>query len=459
MSTNPNVVILNKAWGQLWNSASPYYLPNILANGGTFGKTVIPPMATVNLTQIPTIPLYSSDTWGNVDIALSSVTLKGLPSIQAQSFTPSSDATTIKAVIAFGQLNFDGAYQVTGTGLVGCAMSLGQTEAYQAPQQRDEEDSSAADRPRQPIPPEHLELARQYRDNLVQHPNGTQLVASYYDHNDTVNWILNQENAFTEAWPYNAPMNPPDRNTAYYMQVTANAAANPDDPNYTVGGNNTGYQSHGAYMQGLLIGTCHYYADNDPDKADACRALANDTGTFRQYTNKYPNPMTAGSVMSAVDNSQVLSAEELAAIPEPEAVTIAREQADADFNELNNRALAKRAARLAEAPTYQSNGNFGFSFAMPTLTFDGTVAISGIPPNQILTVTLNTLTAAIPNIAIDLLTGTDPNFTADARAKIQESTWFQQVLGTKVNAELGSAAVRNYLSNVFNQAILAILNG
>jgi hypothetical protein len=456
MSTNPNVVILNKAWAQLWNNQSSYYLPNILANGGTFGKTVIPPMQTVNVPPISPIPLYSSDTWGNVTITLSSVTLAGLPSIQSQSFTPSSDASSVQAVVAFGKLEFAGSYEVVGTGLVGCAMSLGQSAAYQhAGADGDGDDDS--DRVGQPIPPEQMDLARQYRDSLVQSPNGTSLVGSYYDNNDTINWIMNQENAFTEAWPYNSPTNPPDQNTAYYMQVTANATANPDDPNYTVGGNNTGYQSHGGYMQGMLIGTCHYYADHDPDKADACRALANDTATFRGYTNLYPNPMTAGSVMSAVDNTQQLTAEELAAVPVPEGVLLGMEAAERDFDELHNRAMAKRAARLAQGTTYRSTGRFGFGFAMPTLTFSGTVAISGIPPKQILTVTLNSLSAAIPNVAIDLLTGTDPNFTADARAKIRDAGWFQQVLGTKVNGELGSQSVRDYLSNVFNQAILGVL--
>jgi hypothetical protein len=453
MSTNPNVVILNKAWGQLWDSKTAYYLPKILADGGTFGKTVIPPMQTVNVPPISPIPLYSSDIWGNVTITLSSVTLSGLPSIQAQSFTPSSDATQISAVVAFGRLEFAGSYEVIGTGLVGCAMNLAQSSAYQQTGRDDDDDSRAG----QPIPPEEMDLARQYRDNLVQSQNGTELVGKYYDHNDTVNWIMNQENAFTEAWPYNAPSNPPDRTTAYYMQVTANATANPNDPNYTVGGNNTGYQSHGGYMQGMLIGTAHYYADNDPEHADACRSLASDTASFRQYTNKYPNPMTADAVMSAVDNTQQMSAEELAAIPEPDGVRLGREAAERDFDEMHSRAMAKRAARLQGSPTYRSTGNFGFGFAMPTLTFSGTVAISGIPPKQILTVTLNTLSAAIPNVAIDLLNGTDPNFTADARAKIQDAQWFQQVLGTKVNGELGSASVRNYLSNVFNQAILGVL--
>lgn len=461
MSTNPNVVILNNAWKLLWNSSSAYYLPKILADGGTFGKTVIPPMQTVNVPPIDPIPLYSSDTWGNVDITLSGMTLDGLPSIQAQSFTPSSDASTVAATVAFNLLNFAGSYEVIGTGLVGCAMDLAQGQAYgpppYGPSSEDGDDGDDEQRVRTPIPPEHMDLARQYRNSLVQSPNGTELVSKYYDHNDTVNLILNQENAFTEVWPYSAPTNPPEQNTAFYMQVTANATANPDDPNYTVGGNNIGYLSHSGYMQGMLVGTCQYYAEHDPDKAAQYNDLAKDASRFRGYTNKYPNPMTADSVMSAVVNTERMTDEELAAVPEPDAVRLGREAAERDFHEAHNRAMARRAARLQQAPTYKSSGKFQFSFPMPTLTFNGTVAISGIPPNQILTVTLNTLSAAIPNVRIDLFTGSDPSFTADAQSKINDSQWFQQVLGTKVNAKLGSAEVRDYLSNMFNQAILGVL--
>ena len=443
MSTNPNVVILDNAWQLLWNSSSAYYLPKILADGGTFGNTVIPPMRTVTVPPIDPIPLYQSDIWGGVNITLSDMTLDGLPSIESQSFTPSSDASTVAATVAFNRLEFAGSYEVVGTGLAGCAMDLAQSQAY-PPQARTG-----------PVPPEQMVMARQYRDNLVRSPNGTHLVSKYYDHNDTLNLILNQHNAFTKAWPLSVPGSPTDQTTAYFMQVTADATANPDNPNYTVG--DEAYLTHSAYMQCMLVGICQFYENHDPDRAEAYRSLASDASTFSRYTNMYPNPMTADSVMSAVASTQQMSAEELAAVPEPEAVRLGREAAERDFEELHNRAMAKRTARLAQATTYRSTGGFQFGFAMPTLTFNGTVAISGIPPNQILTLTFNTLSAAIPNVTIDLFTGTDPSFTADAQSHINDAQWFQQVLGTKLNAKLGSADVRDYLSNMFNQAILSVL--
>ncbi|HET7505707.1 MAG TPA: hypothetical protein VFK02_32025 [Kofleriaceae bacterium] len=450
---NPNVLILQKAWALLWDPSSSYYLPNILQNGGTFGTTTIPSLAQVTIPDVPAIPLYSSSTWGDVDITLSSMLLSGLPAIQAQAFVPASDASSVSATVAFSKLTFAGLYKVDGTGLVGCGMDLAESSAYQGG------GAGAASAQGSGPPPANMDLARGYRDQLAQTNNGIALVSKYYDHNDTVNLILGQDNAFTEAWPGNAPTNPPANNTWYYMQVTSNAGANPGDPSYQVGGNNIGYLTHSAYMQSMLIGTCQYYAKQDPDNAEQYLALASDASTFQGYTNQYPDPMTVDEVLSAVQNTTPMSAAALAAVREPDAVRIGREAAARDFDALHNRALARHAARVAQATTYKSTGRFQFSFAMPTLTLTGTVAISGIPPSQTLTVTLTGLTAAIPSIAIDLLTGTDPSFTADAQDQINNAQWFQKVLGTKLNAQLGSASVLSYLSGIFNQAITGALAG
>jgi hypothetical protein len=208
----------------------------------------------------------------------------------------------------------------------------------------------------------------------------------------------------------------------------------------------------------MLVGTCHYYK-NDPVHGDACTALAHDAATFQGYTNLYPDPMTADQVMTAVQNTPQMSAEELARVPEPEAVRHARLAAERDFPRLQRAAHAERAARQAQATTYKSTGHFSFGFAMPTLTFSGTVTASGIQPRLTLTVTLTKLSADIPNVAIRFLTNTDPAFAADAQSYIDDAQWFQKVLGAGVNSRLGSADVLSYLSGVVNQAITNITSG
>jgi hypothetical protein len=447
---DPNVTILNNAWALLWRPSSAYYLPTVLANGATFGSTHIPSMSKVDVPDIGTIPLYSSDTWGNVSIKLTSATLSGLPSVQNQSFTPSSDARSVAAIVAFGELTFAGTYEVDGTGLVGCAMTWAESQAY-GPYGPGGAEAEVGE----PVPPQNMDLARQYRDQLTNSNHGVALISKYYDHNDTVNLVLGQNNAFTRRWP--GGVTPQAPKTPYYMQMTANATANPGDPDYAIGGNDTGYQEHGAYMQGLLIATCQYYEQNDPVNAEAYAALATDAATFKGYTDQYPDPMTADQVMAAVQNAQPMPSEDLAAVPEPEPVRRGRLAAERDFPELQRAAMAEEAAQAAALNTYTSTGDFSFSFPMPTLTFTGGVTINGIPPNQILTAKLTSLSAAIPTIKITLLTNTDPNLAADAQSQIDNAQWFQKVLGTNVNAKLGSDQVLTYLSGVINQAIANIL--
>jgi hypothetical protein len=452
--SDPNVAILNRAWSLLWKPGSSYYLKDILTKGGTFGNTHIPSLATVTVPDIGSLPLYTSDTWGNVSIKLTGATLAGLPEVQNKAFTPSSDGRSVTATVAFTNLTFAGSYEVDGTGAAGCAMDVAESQAYSVPVTG--EDRAAGATP----PAGNMTLARAYRDRLVTSGNGAILVGKYYDHNDAVNWILSQDNAFTEAWPSGVPGAP--HNTAYYMQMTANAAANPGDQDYTVGGSDSGYQQHGAYMQVMLIATCHHYENDkntDPAHAAACKALAADAATFQGYTNKYPDPMTVNQVMTEVQNTAPMSAEELARVPEPEAVRQARLAAERDFPHLQRAAHAKRAAREAQVTTYKSTGNFSFGFAMPTLSFSGTVTASGIQPNLTLTVTLTKLSADIPNVAIQFLSSTDPTFAADAQSYVDDAQWFQKVLGTGVNSRLGSPDVLSYLSQVVNQAITSIISG
>lgn len=451
MSTNPNVAILDQAWAMLWEPTSDYYLPTILQKGGTFGKTTIPAMATVAVSDITAIPLYSSDTWGDVSIDLTSLQLSGLPSIQNGSFTPASDASSISAVVAFGSLTFSGSYEVTGSGLAGCAMDMAGSQAGGGG----------------PIPPEtgdaagveddgptNMDLARQYRDQLVQQSgaNGTTMVSTYYDHNDTMNYILNRSNAFTLAWPTEATN---DKTTRDFMQQTNAAAQNPKDQNYQIGDDD--YNSHAMMMQNVLISTSFGYADSPTDPENPFVALATDTAAFRGNTIPYQQPSTVGTVMDTVQNATPLTTAQLATMEESPLARAARIRGERVFAKWDAVAKAREAARIEQATTYKSSGDFSFTFGMPTLTWSGTVAISGMQPLETMTVTVTTLTANVPNVTINLLTGTDQAFTSDAQSQINDATWFQKTIGTKVNAELGSASVLSYFSGVINQALISIL--
>jgi hypothetical protein len=438
---DPNVVILNQAWALLWDPTSKFYLPTVLQNGGSFGNTTLPPMTQVALDDMDSIPLYSSNTWGDVEISLTGLNLSGLPSVQNQSFTPAPDASSVSGTVAFGSLTFSGLYEVLGSGLVGCAMDIARTKATPPPG-----GAGASAGP----PPSNMDLARQYRDQLVAQSgnNGITLVSTYYDHNDTINTILNQNNPFTRAWPLATPSGP-GLNTAHYMGVTNTAAQNPTSPDYQVG--DEGYNIHGYYMQTLLLRTAELYANGSTDPENPYVALQNAIVGFKCHTMKHQQPMTVGAVMDTVQNTDQQC--DPGAMVEHDLARRGREMAERDFAMWHNQAMAAEAARVGQATTYRSNGAFVFDFGMPTVTFNGTVAISGIPPQQTMTVTLTSLTAAIPNVDIELLSGTDPTFTADAQDHIHDAIWFQKTIGLRLNAKLGSPKVLNYLSSLFNQAI------
>lgn len=124
---------------------------------------------------------------------------------------------------------------------------------------------------------------------------------------------------------------------------------------------------------------------------------------------------------------------------------------------MGEKAEAMKAAQELSATTYKSSGDFDFDFPMPTIAFDGTVKVAGISPNITMTTTVTKLTAAIPEIDINLLSGSDPNFTADAQKKIHDATWFQQNIGVKVNAALNKQDLLDKISGVMNQALKELL--
>lgn len=452
MSADPLSGILNQAWALLWRPDSPWHLPTTLARGGNFGRTVMHPMAAITIPDTGPVPLYSSDTRGNVSIALSSMTLDGLASIADHGLTWPGGTGAIQATVALGDLTFSGSYQADAAGpamtTLEIATSLGRSRG------------AAGEEP----PAANIALARDYRDQLLRpgrSGNGAVLVGKYYDHNDTVNRIFSDKNGFTSAWPGSAPGNPPAQNTAYYMDMTADAASHPGDPDYTVGGDD--YLMHGVYMQTLLIKACQDYEQQDPDHAADYRALADDAARFQGnvngFTNDNPGPVTVDVVMSAVTNTHQMPDAELAAIPEPEAVRRGREAAEQDFPALQRRALAERAAREQQVTRAQTTGRFSAEIAMPAVTLSGTVAVTGAPPFYQVSVEFTALSAPLPSPRIALAAGTDADFTAEVQARLDRAQWFQRVLGTRLRADAGSPQTLRYLSGLFNQAISAVLAG
>jgi hypothetical protein len=448
-NVNPNVAFLNKAWAMLWDPTSNYYVPKILANGGTFGTVNIQPLQTLALDDMNDTPLYQSSTWGNVDISLTGMNLTGIPQVNGTGFTPSSDASQVTGTVTFSQLELTGAYEVDGSGIVGCAMDLGLEKIIPG--------GSSTKLTGQDDPPSNLSLASQYRDQLVnQGGNGITLVSTYYDQNDTLNTILDDTNAFTQAWQYAHPAGA-GLDTKYFMGVTNVAGQNPADPNYNVGGDQ--YNTHSYYMQNTLLAFAIYKAGPNPPPENQYVQLQNSIVGFKGATMPNDQSQTVNNVMNTVQNTNApASVEALMQVPETAIARKAREMAEKDYPMWEAKAAAKRAAEQAATTTYSSSGNFDFQFNNPTLTFNGTVAVGGISPNITLTVTITSLSSTIPNVNIVLLSGSDPTLTSDAQDHINNAAWFQTNIGVKVNAALNSTSLLSTFSSIFNQALINLLS-
>jgi hypothetical protein len=295
--------------------------------------------------------------------------------------------------------------------------------------------------------PSSMDLARQYRDQLVGQSgtNGTTLVATYYDHNDTITKILNDPTQwFTQKWPGSVPGS--TKKTADYMAQSDAAGRNPDNSAYVVGDDD--YVTHAGYMSTALKATCNTLRNGSTDPENPYFALATATVAFAKHTHPYSAPSTFNTVMGHVQTGSPMTPEQMAAVEEPAAFRRGRELAERDHAEW----LAKGGPEAADeagtaAPTtFKDQGTFSVTFALPTLTFSGTVTATP-------SVTLTALSADAPSIDIRLSGGSDPDFENEVQSKIDDAEWFQTTIGTKINAQLGSPAMLQYLSQVINQAL------
>ena len=422
--------LLNLAWEQLWSPGSEHYAPRVLQNGGTFRSMSLSPLGWITLPDIGSLPLYHSAPRGGVQVQLSSIRVAGLPSIEPVSEGFSCEGASATATVGFPSIELSGEYRIEGSRSPAAGISFATT----AP------------------PAQNIDLAEQYRDKLVQSTNGMSLVSSYYDQNDTINWVLGQPNSFTQAWPSHQTN---EHNTEYFMEITALAANTQSSSSFTVG--DPDFQSHGYFMQSMLLQTIQDYQNNpptDPESPDpeSFQGLAENINGFGGYTRQFQSPMTVNEVMTKVQNQAPMSPEELRAVPEPEVARRARELAEREFPVYHQRALAQRAEIAARRVRYESRGRFGFAFSLPAVTLSGT--LSG--PRKIPGLKLTVLRANTPRITIQLLTGTAMDFTHEAQVQLDRTTWFQQLLAAKIDAHLGSPHVLSYLSNLFHQALLSI---
>jgi hypothetical protein len=471
-------ILLRLAWRQLWKPGTPYYLPAAVASGASGNGVVVPRLAERPVPDLGPYNLFSADPWGDVSIALRENVLDGLPTIADGGFSYDDDTRAYAAKVTFGALEFSGQYFLAGDGLAGCALASISGLLHEIPTlaaARSGETPLPGDEPQ---PPEQVQiaLAQDYRSRLVRSEAGLDLVARYYDNNEAMNEIASGQNVFTANFTTVTTTADGERvNSVDLANRTTAAAKNPSDPDETVG--DTAYRAHSYTMQILFARACEtaYRSTHDTKYTNAGDA-STDFATL--VINRGP--------AAAVTADQVMDSVHAADRDDPTWALLRRRPGDApaDYAELGLRPpqeaseeyrlameaaqqiideweasgreslfsweVAERAAGTDGVPI--GYGTFSDHISGPSLTVNGSVNYTGTPTSLTLTISVDSITADLPEIDIQLA-GNPGTLYDRVVGALAQATFVKELLRKKLQAVVSDQSVRTYLQDRVNQSI------
>lgn len=437
----PEQLLLRKAWARLWTPGTKYYLPTVITKGAQGAGITVDPLGNLIVPDTGSISLFSKEPWGSIAIELTEGKVGGLGTVADGGMTYEPQSGAFSATIKIGQLAFTGNYEVTTGGIAGCAIDAAAAVLKVLRTQ------ALADESAEPAGPA---LATSYREQLLQSENGTKLVSTYYDQNETLHEMVTTPNFFSEVWREGEPEGPP---TSYYAEQTEEAAKNPDDESKKV--NDRSYRKFGLYVHTALLESVSTKLEEAKAEGNAAeiaryRSLRDSILNFTGKVEPYKEPMTVKDVMDRVEK------------PHPPALQAGeadplREEAERRFQEdlprLEEQVRA-REAEQEEADTSNATpikGKFRDEVSNGSLKIAGKVVVSGTMPDLTLTVTLSSITPEIPGLDITL--GGDGDLLTAVQNWIAKASWFQDILAHKVGEELNSSTVLNYLADRINQSL------
>lgn len=472
-------ILLRFAWGQLWKPGTPYYLPDAIANGASGAGVVVPPLAARPVPDLGPYNLFSSDPWGSVSISLVDNTLDGLRTAADGGFRYDEATRTYTAVVRFGALDFSGRYKLFGGGLDGCAIACVSGLLHAVPAvgaARADEAAAGAGGDEPPTPEQdRIALAQEYRGKLVTSDNGLDLVARYYDNNETMNEIAAGQNIFSKNFA-TRPTSAAGRtvNSVDLANVTTAAAVNPSDPDEKVG--DALYRMHAYQMQILFAKACDtaYRATGDTKYTDAGRAST----SFATLVTNHPrqDALTVDEVMDTVRSADdrptqallhrrpgeaAVDGEDLGVRAPAEAseeyrlaTELAQEAIDeweaSGWQSLFSWEVAERAALATGVPI--GYGTFGDRLTGPSVTLGGRVDYAGEPTKLTLTITVDSVAADLPEI--DILLDGDPGTLYDRVVnELANAVFVKDLVRRKLETVLNAPSVRTYLEERVNQSI------
>jgi hypothetical protein len=455
--------LLKKAWEQLWKPGTPYYLPTVFMDGASGGGKTVPALGSRPVPDLGPFGLFGDSTFGEVNLSLNGASIGGLNTASNGGFTYTDATQVFTAQINFAGLTYNGNYAVTGNGVLGCALAGASGLMHILPGAKAEADSALAGSDDDT----RLQLARQYRDNLVKSPAGLEMVGTYYDNNWAMNEVVRGNNLFTNYMNQNRPV------SSSMADQTKVAAQSPDDPTKTVGDNS--YYFNSMLRQGAFMRACQLL---DPSGTGPYGEAADATFQFKgAVIDNYSGPVTVSTVMNNVQQAPTGSLRKFAATANedeetvggiavsrfrtPEALELFR-KAHAEIEAFEAEYMSKGGRNqtftelLAAGDMPIGSGSFNDTFAAPNFKITGTVVISGPPENPQLVVTVTKLEANVPSINVSLSQSSpwpQPSLYDKVVQALANAGFVHDLIRSKLNDKLSDPSVMSYLTNRINDSI------
>jgi len=468
---NINTALVTWAWEAMWNKSKPYYLPNILLNGLKSPNVTIDAVGNLHIADISLPDILNKPPWGTVGVDLSNSTLTGVntmaPSPDAPtSFTYNDTSGAFTAKIKISQITLSGDYNAKTGGLLGCAVDLAAIGSKIIDPINKNALAATADAGE--VPP--LDSARNYRTQLLTSDNGTFMVQTYYENNDTYAELFSDPTygSFQKYWALKTTAG---QTTKYYGLQTNSAVQPANAGSVPVNGQpdaegNSPYNSHSFLMQNLVMHYCFAAASHfgsSTEKGKRFTKAGNDAGTFGNTVQpSSAKPMTANNVMNTVataapptEDKRVKGAGTYLRASSPAWLRAVHDEARQMAAEAAEQDLKRPAEVRLEDTGIPITGSYSDSLSTSILTLNGTITFDGAN----VSVVFSSITGDLGDIQITLSEPTGVNsdlFNAIAQA-VANTSWVKSMLASGIKSQLSSDALLSKLNAVMQAAITKAL--
>ena len=472
-------------WANLWNVKSPYYLPNVIMNGIDKAGIKVGPLGSFQIDKLPAsgsfqlMKSHKLESWlpvktGYIGIEFSNMTIAQLGSATDGGLSYTDDPNdpskgSITASVNLPGISITGNYVLVATGLAQCALdTAGALSFLPGSLSADEAQSVASDDNGELD--QYLQAARDQRARLWQTPNGGLLMDKYYEHNETYNWMFQNNPTTQTSWQ--EPAN------KYFIQQTYKASADPasspvNTGNYSDdGGDTTSYNDNAFSQQITVTFSALGYAEKLPPDCPITSQQFSDAGNaasdfgnteVASSGNSQDNtvPMTFNDIYTHVSGYQPSESP----VPKnPHTLETYRQQLTKKQLAYLKKIQQKVAQRVtlssdsASATLIQGTFNLSVSGGKITLAAGLTFPAQGNAMAEVtgLSASINVSAIDINNIS-DWTTGKMESIGSEVSKALEQASFIRNLLVDKVNDELGSDTVKDFLSTWINDTLAKVL--